>query len=94
MLPKEVRMKCLKCKGTGVSDKPLMTKPKNDEDEPQPILAPIYEKGERPRQQFQNCKECKGSGLTMQPPPTTIFKEGEKIVITPEEARQRYEVTG
>jgi DnaJ-class molecular chaperone len=92
MLPTQIRQQCPRCKGTGINDKkPLMVKGSDD----QLMLAPPYhDKNDVNRPQYENCKECKGSGLTMQTPPTTIFKEGEKITITPEEARQRYEVAG
>ena len=85
MLPTQIRQKCTRCKGTGINEKKVL-KVKD-----QVMLAPAYhDKNDVSRPQYENCSECSGSGLAMLPPPTTIFKEGEKIQVSPEEARERY----
>lgn len=85
MLPREIRQKCPRCKGSGVNEKKVL-KVKD-----QVLLAPAYhDRNDTSRPQYENCRACNGEGRTLQPPPTTIYQEGEKIEVSPEEARQRY----
>ena len=87
MFKREMRQQCQTCKGSGVNTKKPISLPNG-----QPLLAPVYEKGEGNRQQFANCGACGGTGYTMQPAPKTIFVEGEKQTLSDEEYRARYTV--
>lgn len=88
MFKKEMKQICKKCKGSGI-DKNRQLKDRQG----RIMLAPTYEKGEGDRPQFENCRECQGSGWTMQPSPTEIVVDGEKQVLEGADYKARYEVT-
>jgi hypothetical protein len=87
MLPREIKQRCLKCKGTGVSDKVLTDRDGNV------VLADTYTKGDGNRPQYENCSACGGEGMTLQKPPESIKVDGEVIKLTPKEAQERYAVS-
>lgn len=87
MFRKETKQICTTCKGSGIDKKKPLTDKAG-----RTILAPTYEKGEGSRPQYVNCKDCQGSGFTMQPTPDTIMVDGEKVQLNPEERKQRYDV--
>ncbi len=84
MNPKDVKQRCPKCKGTGTGKEVMKDR------DGRTLLAPLYTKGEGERPMYANCDLCNGEGVTLQPIPTTVFREGEQIKLTPEEARERY----
>lgn len=84
---KEMRQQCPKCKGRGINDK----QPKKDEGG-RTILAPTYIAGEGNRPQYENCSECGGSGMTMQPPPRIRYEDGVKVELTEDQYNQIYQV--
>jgi hypothetical protein len=96
---KQMMQICPTCGGTGVNkDKPLTMK-QGDEDVP--VLAPVYTKGEQPRQQYELCKTCAegsgaskyGSGRVLVDSPTKVLIEGEAVELDDAERRQRFNDT-
>ena len=85
MIINQIKQQCLRCKGTGIDKNKMKT-----DEAGRVILAPPYQKGEGDKPQFENCKECNGEGMTLQPLPTEILRDGEKIKLTPDEAKARY----
>jgi DnaJ-class molecular chaperone len=87
MIRDKMRQICLKCKGTGI-DKTRQLTDKSGK----AILAPVYEKGEGNRYQYVDCRDCQGTGYTMQPSPKTLMQRGKKKDLTDEEYDVRYDV--
>lgn len=84
---KEMKQMCPKCKGTGINK----DKVKKD-DQGRVVLAPPYQKGEGDRPQYENCRECLGEGMTLQPVPSVVFEDGVKKELSPDEVQQRYAI--
>jgi len=78
---------CKTCKGTGASSQMVTTK------EGKVVLAPPYQKGEGDKPQFQNCDNCEGSGWALYDAPNAIVFEGQKVQLTEEEKRARFQDT-
>lgn len=68
---REIRQSCPKCNGTGIDPK----KPKLIDGKQATVQfdkktdVPVYE----------DCKECRGQGMTLQPVPAERLVEGEKV---------------
>lgn len=80
LLNKEIKQLCPKCKGTGTG------KEVEKDQSGRVKLAPVYEKGEGNKPQMENCSLCNGEGMTLQPLPTKVLVQGEKLELTPKEA--------
>ena len=82
---KEMKQLCRTCKGTGTGKKQVV---KNG----RLVFADIYERGEAQRPLLEDCRECKGTGFTMQPSPADILIDGERVKLEPAELKERYNV--
>lgn len=83
---KQVRQTCRRCNGTGVNTKKVL---KNKDGEV--LLSPPYHSpDDKRRPQYENCTECKGSGLAMYDAPAEVLKDGKVIPLGEEEREARF----
>lgn len=75
---------CRKCKGTGTSAKEARDNDGNI------MLAPIYDKKDGDRPQYENCKECNGRGRALYSSPEEVLLDGKKIPLSEEDRRARF----
>lgn len=75
---------CKKCKGTGTSAKEARDSDGNI------MLAPVYDKKDPERPQYENCKECGGRGRNLYETPSEVLLDGEKVKLDEQDRRARF----
>ncbi len=85
MYRNQMRQICRKCKGNGTNGKPEINR------DGQQVIAPPFQKGQGDQLQMANCSECVGSGWAMYESPNLIMVEGQKVQLTEEEKRGRFQ---
>lgn len=81
---KEIKQLCKRCKGTGTTSDVAKTQ------DGRVIVRNLYTKGEGDKPLYQDCPECGGEGMTLQPLPTKIFQDGTEVKLTKDEAFQHF----
>lgn len=81
---KEIKQLCKRCKGTGTTNEVAKTQ------DGRVIVRDLYTKGEGDKPLYQDCPECLGEGMVLQPLPQKIMYEGQEVKLTQREAFQHF----